>query len=440
MRRVILTALVIPLILSCSGSDTIEPVNQAPSIRFTFDPIAVDYNSQPILTVSVSDPDDDPLTVTWSITPGAGTLTSTNPENTSVRWVPTRAVGTDTVTVTVSDGDLTDTVTDVVLKRATKEKTTLRTTDFRKEDSPYLLESRDNPSLDPTTILIPAGYTVTIEAGVEIYIAAAGQDIDVLGTLQANGEPQDTISIWPNSRTLRCGEGRGWWKWIQATTYDQDVGRVNLNYTTISHAEVNVWVRQGDASANLQNSRLICSRDAGVKMSSNGTLVVNGCDISSNRQFGVEISSLSALPASVVITNTNISSNSHTGIYMDLQDVNQVAPISITGNNISFNSINGIFMTNTVWATIQNNDLVFNNLSTLSNIRLDHTDTPFPFGATDPTAWDTLLAINNYWGAEIDPSDIGLIESSVWDSADYPGVVGTRIIVEPWQNTSQYNP
>jgi hypothetical protein len=438
MRRVFLAALVIPLIMSCSGSDTVEPVNQEPSINFTFDPIAVDFNSQPVLTVTVNDPDDDPLTVSWLMTAGAGTLASQNSQNTAMRWTPTRAVGTDTVTVTVSDGELSATVTEV-LKRATKR--TGSEPLLRKSGSPYLIDPRSLPTDPAEQIVIPGGHTVEIEAGVELFIGTPEQEIIVEGTLESNGTEPEPVFFLPNSRALRCGEGRGWWKYIQVTTEGSFVGQVNLNYTTVSHAEVNVWIRQGDASADLQNCSLICSREAGIKMSSNGTLIVNNCDISSNRQHGIEIFSLSSLPANVTITNSNISSNSHTGIYMDLQDINQAVPISIRNNNISFNSTNGIYLTNAAWATIQNNDIVFNNLSTLSNIRLDHTNdpSPYPVGVANPADWDTLLAINNYWGDEFDPDDINLIERSVWDRADYPQV-GTRVIVTPWQNTNQYNP
>ncbi len=441
MRRVILTILVIPLMIDCSGTETVEPVNQPPTIRFTFDEIAVDFTKNALLTVEVSDPNGDPLTVNWAITPGAGTLVAQNSQKTAMEWAPTRSPGTDTVTVTVSDGQVTRSVTEV-LKRATK----MRGTDysgavFLKASSPYLLDPRDDPSQDPPPVIfIPGGYTVSIEAGVEMYLAAFGQEIEVLGTFVANGTEQDPVVIWPNDRSLRCGERRGWWKYIQVSTEDQFVGQVNFSYTTIAYAEENLWVRAGSAGANLQHCELRCSRNAGVKMSSNGSLTVNGCEITSNRQYGIEISSLASLPSSVVVTGSNVSSNGHTGIYMDLFDTFQEVPITIQNNNISFNTINGILMVNSVWATIQNNDIVFNNLSTLSNIRLNHTDNGFPAAVSDPEAWDTLLAINNYWGSVIPPENIGLIESSVWDSTDYPSAVDTRIIVSPWQNTSQYTP
>lgn len=430
MRRLFLTALVIPLILGCSGTETPEPVNQAPSISFTTTEIAFGYRIPHDLTVSVSDPEGDALSVTWEIT--GGTLTPQNSQKTIMEWMPERSVGDDVVTITVSDGELSKSVTEP-LRRGTRR--TANDYDFGEfviEESPYII--------DPTEETIGFGYPnhgiVSIEAGVELYINKRGLAIEVLGTLESAGTQADTVLIRPNDRTLRCAEQRGWWEGFRVVSDQAGAGQVNMNWTQVSYGVKNLWV-QGGASSNLTNSRFVCSADAGVKMSSAGTLVVDNCDISSNRSHGVDVSSLSetVLPAGVTIVNNLIKSNGHTGINLDLRDTLQVVTTVITGNSIQFNSVHGIALTNSAWATIQNNDFILNNLSSVSNIWLD---TPYPGAVFIPSDWDTLLATNNFWSRAYDPGQASFIEETVRDKSDNP-TLGTYVIIAPWENEKQSN-
>jgi hypothetical protein len=429
MMRVMLIVLVIPLAISCSGTETPETVNQAPTIHYTATEIVVDKRRNARLTVSVSDPDGDPLTLSWQIT--SGTL-SDGSSSTEKIWDPPNEVGTDTLTVTVSDGDLKDSVTEII-KRGTRETADMYGNwRFRKADSPLIL---DPPAASTIQFTTNANETVTIEPGVEIYVNVQDLAIEVRGTLESIGTQADTILIRPNDRTLRCGDGRGWWEGLRAKTEGPVAGRINMEYTQVSYGVRNIFLQDGDASANLKNCRLVCSRDAAIEMASRGTLLVDNCDISSNRTHGIDISSLSTVPASVTITNNFIRSNGHTGINMELRDVSQAADITIERNEIKLNSIHGIAMTNAVWATIQHNDFILNNLANVSNIWLE---TPFPDAVNVPADWDTLLAINNYWSRAYNPGEIGLIEDTVEDRSDNPAL-GTYVIVDPWQNTPQAN-
>jgi hypothetical protein len=436
MRWVCLTALVFLFYVGCGGTETTEPINQAPTIEFTFTDIVVRNNFTHDLTVAVGDPEGDPLTVTWSIT--SGTLTPQNSAKTVMEWDPPNSPGVDTVTVSVTDGEFTRSVTEQI-KRGTlftmSVGTPTRT--FTEDDSPYIVQaSTPTPS-------IGEGQTITLEAGVEWYITKDENDalpdietIAVEGTLMTNGTGSKPVLIRPNDRTLRCSDGRGWWGGFDLTP----TGAASLSHTEISYGEYNIRLSQGSSSANLQNCRLLCSSQAAIKMENNGVLTVNNCQITDNGNHGIDISSLVGLPTNVTITNNDIRFNGHTGIYMDLLDETQSVPITIRHNRIEFNASNGIALMHAVWPTIENNDISKNNTGTLSNIRLL---VPFP----DPGAggflieedWDSLLTINNYWGGTFEPGEASFIEQGVWDTKDNSSL-GTRIIVEPWANDSQYGP
>lgn len=428
MRKLFLTALVIPLILGCSGTETPEPVNQAPRISFTTTEIAFGYTTPHNLAVSVSDPEGDALSVTWEIT--GGTLVPQNSQKTIMEWTPVRSVGEDVVTITVSDGELSDFVTEP-LKRGTRRTPSIYdSAQFIAAESPYII--------DPTEETISFGYpnhgTVSIAAGVELYINKRNLAIEVVGVLEATGTQADTVLIRPNDRTLRCADQRGWWEGFRVVSDEVSAGQANMTWTQVSYGVKNLWV-QGGAGANVTNCRFVCSSEAGVMMSSADALVVDNCDISSNRSIGINVSSLSAIPIRVTITNNLIKSNGHTGINLNLQDSAQTLTTVITGNSIQFNAVHGIALTNSAWADIQHNDFFLNNLSNVSNIWLE---TPYPGTVFVPADWDTLLATNNWWSRAYDPGQANFIEETVRDRSDNP-TLGTYVIVTPWENEKQSN-
>ncbi|MCK5406441.1 MAG: hypothetical protein KAJ37_03265, partial [Candidatus Krumholzibacteria bacterium] len=250
MRRVCSIALLIPLLLSCSGTETVEPVNQPPTIEFKFDKIAVravPFAREVDLTVDVSDPDGDPLKVTWNIS--SGTWVSQNTGNTIVRWTPQNSLGTDTVVVTVTDGELSASTDSEIIERGTWERNfdTLVNKTFTKADSPWII------SAEGKTIRIGAEYTVTIEAGAELYIDTREVAIVVIGTFRADGTEAEPAVIKPNSRSLRCGTGGGWWEGIRVETDKAVSGLVDFTHTEIWYAKHNVWLFEyqslGGASA-----------------------------------------------------------------------------------------------------------------------------------------------------------------------------------------------
>jgi hypothetical protein len=334
------------------------------------------------------------------------------------------SVGQDTVTVTVSDGELSDQVV-AIIKRGTRNTSTdLSSYTFTVDRSPWIL--------DPPVGTIRWG-NVEIEAGTDMYINREDLTIEVVGNMKSIGTQTDTILVHPNDRNLRCSEGRGWWKGFLLVADGPQSGDVEMAYTHVSYGDKNLYVWQGVSSARVRYSRFVCGGEAGIKMGSNGVLTVDNCDVSDNRSYGVYVWSLSTVPDSVTITNCLIRSNDHTGVALDLRDETKAADITIERNDIRLNSSYGVTMTNAVWATIQHNDFSLNNLSNVSNIVLLD---PYPDVSGSTAAWDTLPAIHNYWGRAYAPGEISLIERTIVDERDDPSL-GTVILVDPWENTPQ---
>jgi hypothetical protein len=333
------------------------------------------------------------------------------------------SIGQDTVTVTVSDGELSDEVAAIVKRGTRNTATDLSSYTFTADGSPWIL--------DPPVGTIRWG-DIQIEAGTELYINREDLLVEIVGNLQSIGTRSDTILVVPNDRTVRCGDERPWWKGFQLVADGPNVGQADMAYTQVSYGERSLYVWQGNSSAHVRNCRFVCGGEAGIKMGSSGVLVVDSCEVSDNKQYGIYVSS-STVPQSVTITNCLIKSNDHTGIALDLRDETQAADITIEYNDIRLNSSYGITLINAVWATIQHNDFALNNLSNVSNIVLFD---PYPNVSGSTAAWDTLPAIYNFWGRAYTPGEISLIEKTVVDQRDDPDL-GTVIVVEPWENTPQ---
>jgi hypothetical protein len=407
------------LLIGCSGEDSsVTPINSTPTITFTTNRIAIPKAMDYDLSVSVSDADaDDHLTVAWTIT--SGTLTARNAENTVMRWDTPSTVGTDTVTVTVNDGSVSASVEEVIKRGTITAETTTRTT-YTKANSPYILA----PNNSPPSVLVSGGTITTIEPGVEIYMDFEESFIDVLGTLQANGNEIEPILIRANDRSLMCGEGRGWWDGVQARSEDYFVGNLDLTHTEIRSGDYNVRLI-GAAQANLQDCKIVCGRNAGVGMTGTGVLVINNCEISSTAQSGINVSSYSSIPAAVSITGCEIMFNNE-GIHLDLPDLFETLLVNIQGNLIRDNWINGITLERASFARINYNYIGRNNWGNTSNIRLMP---DYPGGAD----FDSLDATNNYWGGAY--TNPGPIEDTITDSADN-GSIDTKVIITPWLSSS----
>jgi len=402
------------LVVACGGDDGVVVVNQPPTITWDFNPLGVARISITDLNVTVSDPDeDDILTVTWSVIRGA--LIDQDGVSTRREYRAPDLVGPDTVTVTVSDGEFSSTVVEEILVGTRWTGSLDR--GFAIDSSPYIIA--------PSGGIAVSSSGGSIEAGVEFLINSPGGSIQIEAVFTTQGTANSPVVIRPNDRRLRCQSQRGWWEGIEV----RGTGHLTMNYTDITYGVVNVRLLDS-GRANLNNCEIKCGEEYGVLVSCSGPgyLVLDGCDVTNNASVGVGITSLTALPDSVVIRNSSISINGNRGIEMDLRDPGQQVDIVVEYNMFEFNFTHGIYLTNNVFPQIHYNHFDANGLSGgLSNLRLQF---PYPRpGVTFPT----LDATNNYWGGPF--SDQAAVDAGIHDSLD-DSRLGTRVQSDPWLQSS----
>ena len=412
-------SLVAMLASGCGSDSTIVSVNHPPTISFTFVPLGVPAGVPVNLTVSVSDEDaNDALTVTWEIT--NGTLTPKNAGKTVMECDVPNQLGTESVTVTVTDGEETRSTTQELKIGTIAREAPLVTYDLA--GSPYILR----PDNEPPKLLIGNAVTATVEAGVEILVDLPTTTIDITGTLNLNGTLAQPVVIRANDRRQLCQLNRSWWDGILVgtdLTYD---GVINMNYAEVWHAKNGIRLRD-KGRATVTNSLFSCCGSNAILMEGAGSLVVSDCEITNTQTNGIAVSTPS-LPQSVSITGCSININGGTGVLLDLHDQFQQVPITIEGNRLEFNFTHGISMKNWAWPTIHNNAFYGNGDLGLSNIRLF-----VPFH--DASSPDDLDVSCNYWGAVV--TSQSTIENTVYDRVE-TALIGTRLLVAPWLNSDPY--
>jgi len=411
------------LVVACGGGGDsgTPPTNEPPTVTFTTLVLAVTKSSPIDLTISASDPDGDPLTITWEVT--RGLLTPQNAGKTVMRWGTPSSVGTDTVTVHVSDGTLNRSIT-AVMKVATLLSSNSAPGSYTKALSPYILRT----SVNNHQILVQAGSTV-IEAGVELYIDTPGTYFTVLGDLTAHGTPDEPIVIRPNNRTLSCaGDDRGWWEGVQAATDDavSSDGFVDFEHVEVWYAQSGIRLSE-QAGALLRDCKIRCSGHNGILIEGTGTLQVFDSQITDGVSDGIAVAAISSLPDSVRIDHCSISFNGNAGIRMDLNDFGQSVPIRVEFNEIEFNGSYGIALAHSVFPSIHYNAFRGNGDTAVVNLFLTG-------GYPDPVNFPTLDATCNFWGSATNSQ--ATVDASIRDSLDTPSTVHTRVDSNPWLNAN----
>ena len=420
LRGWLLISVGILVLVACSEDSSTPPTNTAPVLTFATTEIAVPAGLAFDLRVTATDEDDDPLTLTWSIT--RGSLTPQNSAKTIMEWAVPASVGTDSVTIRVSDGTHTRTIKEQI-RVGTRVLGPFLPITLTQASSPYIISPSDT---DPVVTARP-NNTTTIESGVELFINTEVATISVLGTLEAHGTADDHIVIKPNNRTFACGADRGWWDGIRGATDDavSSDGFIDLEYVEIWNARWGVRIRD-QASALIRDSLIRCSGDAGVLIEGSGSLQAIDSRMSDGLLDGIAIAALSSLPDSVRVEGCTIAFNGNIGIRMDLEDHSQQVPIVVEFNQIEFNQTHGISLNNAVFPSIHFNAFRGNGDATVSNLFLFSN---YP----DPVDFDFLNAACNFWGAPA--SNQSTVDASIRDSLD-TGTVHTRVISSPWLNAS----
>ena len=405
--------------VACGGggdSGTNPGTNTPPVIAFAFVPMATEKNIPVDLTVTATDADDDPLTITWTVT--RGSLAAQNSKKTVMRWTVPSTVGVDTVNISVSDGTVTRKLTEEI-RVATK----YQTGSFLKSASPYILATAGtNPRL-----AVPSGSTLTIEAGTEIYINAPGLIVDVTGTLSAHGSAADPIIIRHNDRTFVCGgSNNSGWQGIQLSREAgaPAAGTADLDYVELWYPVDGVRV-QDDAILTMNNSSVKCSKHAGVWMEGSGVVHLIDSELSNGAGDGLAIAAFASVPDSVIVQGCTLSINNGSGIRMDLNDTTKSAFIDVQFNDFQFNATHGISLAHSVFPAIHNNNFRGNGDSSVSSLYLQ---SGYP-----GVAQAELDATCNFWGSA--SGSCATIDIGIHDSLDQ-STVHTRVKSCPWLNSN----
>ncbi len=410
------------LALGCSGGDdggVAPPENRSPNITVDFSKIGVARNTSTQISASVSDPDGDPLTITWTAT--RGTITSLNGANTLVQWSVPATVGVDSITAQVSDGTASKSAK-IGIKVGTSFSGGPARTVFLKSQSPYIVSVSGAPP-----VLVVTDVATTIEAGTELLIETPNSVIDISDSLLAVGAPGDEIVIRPNLRNLTCGDDRGWWQGLKVTS-DLEAGHAELNYVQIWYARWAVRLRDS-GSATIRNSALRCSSESGVLHEGGGALIVEDTQITDGELDGITLDTGTFSPDEIEITGCLLKQNSRYGVWANLDDQAGSIPFTIEASNFEFNGQNAIRMSGASNPLIHFNRFDGNGIGQgLIDIYLEN---GFPIGEN----FTTISATCNFWGAAM--ASATPIEARIRDSGDTANIVAD-VVVTPWSNQNPY--
>jgi parallel beta-helix repeat protein len=421
MRPYLFLLLAVALLAGCGSSSTTGvDKNEKPTISFNTNVLAVQKGFPIDLSVAIDDPDGDPLSVTWEVSAGGGSLDAADQGNPIMTWTPPPSVGSHTITATVTDGKESASKS-IVLQTGTVWANDVLggTTPWSNANSPYIL--RQSPG-DLNFII--SGGKLTIEPGVTVLIDTEEQEINVVGELEAVGTQGLPVTIKPNRRNPAAG----FWKGILADVEGSMTGKVSLTHTKVSYAEYNIRA-DTDANATLTGCSISHSQGDGIYFRSSGTLIVDDCTISQNGGNGIKVEkqSFSSLDTSITITVTNsaIQFNGGSGVEINHQE-NYAAHsfIEFTGDTIAYNDFHGINILRGAYPEISDCAIMFNDIFRVNNgfnVRIDP-----GFVGNFPT----IDARGNFWGSSFAVADSNQIASLIYDIKDNPALPRVRFV--PW--------
>lgn len=423
--KINILALLVLLPLGACSEDPSTPQdeNRPPTITFTYAKIATASGTQATLTVVVDDLDGDQVTVTWSST--SGFLNAADQGSTSMRWTAPVTLGTDTLTITASDGNDGNTTIEEYLTIGTGVSGTISSTvTWNLAGSPYVVTSGND------RLTIGAAGRLTIAAGVQVLIDKPQLILDVGGQLTSAGTAVNPVEIRANV----AGSGTGFWEGILGSGSGP---LVDLDYTTVAHA---VHAVKAVANTIVRLNHCIirfCSNHA-ILHESTGELTVENSAITNNQKSGIRVSLLSSTPDFITIRNDSVAVNGvfdgsgyvdgEAGISLDFPDPTGLVTVDISGNEISRNDFPGIRLRTGVFPNISNNGIFGNErFKPTTKIQIELLE-PFPAGQ--------INASNNWWGQPYPtPADSTTIRDGIVDNEDNSNI-GTSVWVTPWLNSA----
>ena len=422
--------LAVGLFAGCSDDETTAPDgdNNPPDVAFTVAAVAVPKGNDKTLTVTVTDPDGDDVSVLWEVTRGTFTSPQGNP---SIVWRAPATTGRETLTITASDGNGgTTTITETILVGTVKQSG-VSTAVWDLNNAPYIVR----PDASKRFVISP-NAVLTVDQGCELLIEGEELEIWLEGTLRTNGTADQPVVIRPNIRRPEAG----YWKGINGNP-NSSVPRILLTHTEVLYATEAVKTPTPGEIA-LDGCTIMFASEAAVVHESTGDLTVENSFITNNVKSGIRLVRLPGLdvPGLVVISNDSIAANgdvsgstpyvNQAAIYVDMPDTFRTCDFQIKNNEISRNAFPGIQLVGASYPTVSNNAIFANELGKTSqryNIRLDD---GFGGGVTG-----MIDARQNWWGAAYPSAeDSTAIRVMIRDSEDV-GNITVRVAIDPWLNT-----
>jgi len=256
----------------------------------------------------------------------------------------------------------------------------------------------DSPFIVINDIVVKPGYTLTIEPGVEVRFGG-NFSLFVEGTLNAVGTQEDMIKFTSNKDVPQLGDWRSIWfiNKLQASTFSYCIVQYAINATTIENG--NVQIRNCEISNNKQS---------GVNIKGSNIGIIEDNSIQLNRD-GV---CLRPGTSGITILNNRISANIDNGISFQSVWGTYISDIIVSGNTLSSNSW-GINVTGSISASISHNSISYNDvgiyfINTTSTASPHLNDIYGNINAAKVTSSQPIDATYNYWGDETGPFHVSL--------------------------------
>jgi hypothetical protein len=240
------------------------------------------------ITATVDDEDDDVLTIEWRLNPAsASQLVVMGTPPLTAKWKAGYAVGEDTVTVDVSDGEA------MVTRRLVYRIGTLVTADLLARAEPWVREK--SPYLVRQDRTVAAGKVLEIGPGVEILFQ---------GTLAANLLSKPLLVIRGSLQALGTG-----------SVSDERIlftGGRDLSTTQGPDRRQHKGIRFEENGSGLLERVTVEDGEVGIENHSQGSVVLHNCRIEGNDlgYYGLDGSS-------VEMENTRVANNNGLGIDID---------------------------------------------------------------------------------------------------------------------------
>jgi len=401
--------------IGCGDDAAGPPANDPPTITLINQELAVGKGALVILDVSVSDPDNDPLTVTWSAT--GGSLRAQDQGSTQMYWTASPTLGVDTIKAVVSDGQVSRNV-EVEFKIGTKVVADIAgVVNWTLAESPYIVHPPEIGG--ESRLAVMQASTLNIPSGVVVY-TKPGLIFDVAGNLVCRGGSGSEITFYPNLRVPAEGT---WFGFRVQTANLANAGFIDMEYTEVAYGTRTRHAIDG-GNVYLKNTLLLFASEAGLYFESSGYAKLDGCGVTDNMGHGIWVDGgLAFVPDSVVVVDSDVSVNGLTGISLNFNDQDALVPVRIYHNTILRNLSHGIHLLLPVRPVINQNAIHSNDRAQSvpehrQNIVLE---------ATFEGHFPNIDATNNYW-LTTDPL---VIAGAIFDSADNPPEINVAVLYDP---------